>query len=157
MKNKVKSICLPTREEINVHNSLDEQTACADFFGKTITQAELLFRENALIYQEDLMFMGPVAFCYYLPAFVRYICGEHSINDSDAISCFIGLVEYRFDRESQMMLTICDELLTACDYVIGEYDRFDVGESIYGDLRLRFASFASKLRAACETANSSDT
>ncbi|MDB6022176.1 MAG: hypothetical protein JWQ04_2033, partial [Pedosphaera sp.] len=30
---------LPSREEINVNNSLDEQTACRNFFGKTLEEA----------------------------------------------------------------------------------------------------------------------
>ena len=49
---------LPTAADINVHDSLDEQHACQVFLGKSIDQAEALFRENGLFYQEDLMGMG---------------------------------------------------------------------------------------------------
>ena len=49
---------LPTHQDINAFDSLDEQTACKHFLGKSLTEAEALFAENSLYYQEDLMFMG---------------------------------------------------------------------------------------------------
>lgn len=57
---------LPTRQDINVHDSLDERSACEHFLGKSLLEAETLFRENSLYYQEDLMFMGASAFRFYL-------------------------------------------------------------------------------------------
>src|SRR6185437_15714897 len=58
---------LPTAEEINVFDSLDELDAVEHFLGKDLEQAQSLFRENFLRYQEDLMFMGPKAFQFYVP------------------------------------------------------------------------------------------
>ena len=52
---------LPTAEEINVFDSLDERCAVKNFLGKNQEQAHSLFRENFLRYQEDLMWMGPIA------------------------------------------------------------------------------------------------
>jgi hypothetical protein len=52
-------VALPTREEINVYNSLDEQWAVKMFLGKDLKEAEAMFREGFLSYQEDLMWMGP--------------------------------------------------------------------------------------------------
>jgi hypothetical protein len=43
-------MALPTRDDINVHDSLDERSACEHFFGKTLEGAETLFRENSLYY-----------------------------------------------------------------------------------------------------------
>jgi hypothetical protein len=62
----------PSREEINVYDSLDERSACRNFLGKTLDQAEALFRESSLYYQEGLMWMGPVAFRYYIQAAINY-------------------------------------------------------------------------------------
>jgi hypothetical protein len=90
---------LPTAAEINIHDSLDERSACEHFLGKSVAEAETLFRDNALYYQEDLMFMGPIAFRYYVPAFINYIRGEGSSRgDSDAINCFHGLVKFWIDQ-----------------------------------------------------------
>jgi hypothetical protein len=43
---------LPTREEINVFDSLDERAACDHFLNKTLDEAEALFRENAIYFLE---------------------------------------------------------------------------------------------------------
>ncbi|WP_435007341.1 hypothetical protein P12x_004665 [Tundrisphaera lichenicola] len=59
---------LPSAEEINVFDSLDERAAVRRFLGKDLRQARELFRDNFLAYQEDLMRMGPRAFAFYLPA-----------------------------------------------------------------------------------------
>lgn len=42
------SATLPTCREINVYDSLDERSACEHFLGKTLEEAEALFRENSL-------------------------------------------------------------------------------------------------------------
>jgi len=64
---------LPMRHDINVYDSLNERVACEHFFGRSLDEAEQLFCENALLYQEDLMWMGPAAFRYYVQASARYI------------------------------------------------------------------------------------
>jgi hypothetical protein len=53
---------LPTAKEIDPYGGLDGQVACKNFLGKSLDEAEALFRENSLYYQEGLMWMGPVAF-----------------------------------------------------------------------------------------------
>ncbi|MFM7315484.1 MAG: hypothetical protein ACKO5E_00925, partial [bacterium] len=78
----------PTEQEINVYDSLDERCAVKNFVGKSQQEAELMFRENFLTYQEDLMWMGPVAFAYYLVPAMNYLKSIHSNGDSDAVSCF---------------------------------------------------------------------
>jgi hypothetical protein len=128
---------LPTREEINVHDSLDERWACDKFFGKTVEEAEGYFAENFLSAQEDLMWMGPVAFRFYVPAAIRYIESEKSKGDSDAINCFVGLLEFRVENEPEEIRPIASELASALRYILENYEKFDVNFAIYGDLRLR--------------------
>ena len=76
---------LPTLADINVHDSLDERSAVEHFFGQDLLQAEVLFRENFLYYQEDLMWMGPRAFCFYVDAAIAYLLSPAASGDSDAI------------------------------------------------------------------------
>src|SRR5687768_7119908 len=127
----------PGAKQINVNDSLDEQWACKHFLGKTVEQAELLFRENALYYQEALGWMGPVAFRYYISAFIRYIQSEHSAGDADAVSCFASILEQRIEKTRDVS-PVAGALADACRYVMKHYDRFDVDQSIYGDLRPRY-------------------
>src|ERR671921_640189 len=90
---------LPTGDEINVFDSLDERTAVQHFLGKDLKQAEALFRENFLAYQEDLMWMGPMAFRFYVPAAIDYLLSEEADHDADAVNSFCTLIEFRLDHE----------------------------------------------------------
>lgn len=138
-------MALPTKEEINVHNSLDERSACEHFLGKTLEEAESLFRENALRHQEDLMWMGPVAFCYYVPAYVHYLESPDSNGDSDAVSCFIGLLEFRLKYCRDHLLPIAPLLRDACRRILTDFNRFDASAEIYGDIRTRCDRLISTL------------
>lgn len=129
---------LPTREEINVHDSPDERSACERFLGKTLPQAEALFRENALLVQEDLMFMGPRAFCYYVQAAIGYIESDDSSGDADMINCFAGILEHRREQGAGDLSSVAPRLASVCAHIVADYDRFEVAPEVYGDLRPRF-------------------
>lgn len=127
----------PTAKEINVHDSLYERHACKVFLGKSIEEAEALFRENACSYYGDLMWMGPVAFRFYVTAAMRYLRSEASSGDSDAINCFVGVLEFRLEHESAELVPAAAELASICDFIVQHYDRFDLNLEIYGDVRAR--------------------
>jgi hypothetical protein len=129
---------LPTAAEINVHDSLDERHACENFLGKSVEEAEVLFRENALFYQEDLMWMGPVAFRFYVESVIRYIQSDAASGDSDAVSCFATVLEFRLEQEPAELVSVGGRLASICGYIIKRYERFDLAPEIYGDVRVRF-------------------
>ena len=141
---------LPSQHDINVHDSLDERTACEHFLGKTLEEAEALFRENSLYYQEDLMFMGVKAFRFYVPAAINYIQSPAADGDSDMVNCFAGLLEYRLRYEADLLRPIASRLASACAYVLDNYERFDVIPEIYGDLQPRFVALREKFSTANE-------
>lgn len=129
---------LPTRQDINVHDSLDERSACEHFLGKSLDEAEALFRENALYYQEDLMFMGASAFRFYVSAAIGYIQSEAATHDSDIIICFASILEHRLEFEAEKLVAVASQLFAVCRYILAHYDRFDLSPEVYGDLRPRF-------------------
>ena len=129
---------LPTRQDINVHDSLDERTACEHFLGKSLTEAEALFREASITYQEDLMFMGASAFRYYVQAVVSYIQSEAAAGDSAIISCFASILEHRLEYEAEELRPVAERLVSICGYILEHYDRFNLTPEIYGDVRPRF-------------------
>jgi hypothetical protein len=137
---------VPTASDINVYDSLDERSACMHFLGKSLAEAEGLFRDNALYYQEDLMFMGPVAFRFYVPAFISYIRSNHSTGDSDAVSCFQGLIQFWVDHYGPEVTPVAGMLASACQYILDSYQKFEIPTEIYGDLRERIVSLLSQLR-----------
>jgi hypothetical protein len=116
---------LPSRQDINVHDSLDERSACEHFLGRTLEQAEALFRENWHYYQEDLMWMGPAAFRFYVQAVFRYIQSEAAAGDSSVISCLAMILEFRLEHESAELAPIADQLVSICAYIIDQRERFD--------------------------------
>jgi hypothetical protein len=135
---------LPTEDEINVHNSLDEISASQHFLNKTLEQAEDLFRENSAYYQEDLMWMGPRAFAFYLQAAINYLRSEHSAGDAHMIDCLHEIVVFRSDEEG--FLLAIDRINEMIDYVIDNYDKFDADKDIYGDLIGKYTELQSQLK-----------
>jgi hypothetical protein len=132
------SMPIPTRDEINVFDSLDERSACKHFLGKTVEEAEALFRENSIYYQEAQMWMGPVAFRYYVQAAIHYIKSPEAAGDSDIVSCLASTLEFRLKGEASEFVPIAQLLSSACAYILKNLDRFEVEKQIYGDLQSRY-------------------
>ena len=63
---------LPRKEDINVYDTLDERGAVRSFLGKTREEIQQLLPGKYESLQEDLAFMGPVAFAYYAPAWEEF-------------------------------------------------------------------------------------
>jgi len=137
---------LPTAEEINVFDTLDERHAVKVFLGKDLEQAEALFRENFLYYQEDLMFMGPKAFAFYAPAAIRYLRSAESSGDADAANTFCGLVEHRLDYEPDTIAPVAPLIRETILEMLGNFDRYGCEEMIYGDLAGRYRVLLSRLK-----------
>jgi hypothetical protein len=116
---------LPSRQDINVYDSLDERSACEHFLGKSLDEAEALFRENWLYYQEDLMFMGISAFRFYVQAAIRFIQSDAAAGDSDIVSCFAMILEHRLEYESAELVPIADQFASICGYILEQRERFD--------------------------------
>ena len=141
---------LPTAKEISPtygtdHEDWDAAYARKNFQGKTLTEAELLFRDNALHYQEDLMHMGPDGFRYYVPAFTRYLESPDAVDDSDAVNCFASLIAYRLDWQPQTLAPVASLLVKTCQHILQQYDRFDLIPEIYGDLRPDYEAIITRL------------
>jgi hypothetical protein len=74
---------------------LDIPYAYEHFAGKSRSEAVSLFKDNALYYQEDVMFMPTACFPFYAIAYSDYLLSEDSKGDCDGASCFFGLAEVR--------------------------------------------------------------
>src|SRR5580765_3333483 len=142
---------LPTRKDINVCDSLDERCACDHFLGKNLDEAEALFRDNFLCYQEDLMFMGPRAFRYYVHAAMQYLISPDASGDSDAASSFAGLLEFRLEHEKSEVMPVAGELAQICKYLFDNIGRFQCEPSIYGDVGARYAALRNRLERLATT------
>ena len=142
---------VPARSDINVYDSLDERRACEHFLGKTVEQAEALFRENSLYYQEDLMWMGPVAFCYYVHAAINYIRSEAATGDSAIISCLASLLAFRLEHQSPQLKPVAQPLAAVCGYILEHYHRFDLTPEIFGSLRGQLDALRQTFLQMCQS------
>ena len=140
---------LPTAREINPNAAdvdFDGGHAERHFLGKTLEEAEALFRENSIYYQEDLMWMGPVGFRFYVRAAINYLRSDAATGDSGMVHAFVGLLGFWLEFHPKELVPVAAELAAACASLRAEYDRFDVAPEIYGDLRPRLQSLEESLR-----------
>lgn len=136
---------LPTESDINVFDSLDERWAVERFLGKRLDEIEERCRDGfAMDVIQDLMWIGPAAFAYYVEAVADYLVSDASADDSDAVNCFVGTLEFRLEHESDEAVpwTI---LIDTIDHVMRHYDRYNASPELYGDLRLRYAALRTRI------------
>lgn len=92
---------IPTKKDFIVFNCLDEQSAVRTFLGKDLIEANSLFEEDFLSYQEHLMWMGPKAFEYYVIAAINYLKSmEIDKDDEIEFETFCSLIEHRIESEN---------------------------------------------------------
>jgi hypothetical protein len=106
---------LPTEHEINpIPEDLDGQVAVRNFLGKTLQDAVAMLDKNSLVHQEDLMWMGPTAYCFYLPAVLEHFKSQE---DEELVPFIATLFEFRLKHDAAAiepafptMAEICERL-----------------------------------------------
>ena len=134
---------LPTRDEVAA-DGLDGRYAIKHFHGKTLAQAEEIFAESArngnplLIYTEDLMWMEPVGFRFYIRAAIRFALTEHATGQCDLVNGLAGTISL-WHKQHPGELIPCASLLAAfCSAVVEQFDRYNADPEIYVGLREQY-------------------
>jgi hypothetical protein len=135
----------PTAEEINVFDSLDERCAVENFLGKDLEQAQALFRDNFLRFQEDLMWMGPIAFRFYVSAAINYLLSKDADADADAASSFCGMIEFRLDSDAAEISAVGPIVREGILGILKDFDRYECDQAIYGDVAERYRALLPRL------------
>jgi hypothetical protein len=140
---------IPTRREINVYDCLDGRRAERNFFGKDLSQAEAMFRDNLFGYAEDLMWMGPVAFCYYFDAAAAYLLDPTLVADVEDLSAFCTAVEFQLEYHREAIEPARPRLLEVVRRYLARPTSFRgefVDYSPYGDeLERRYSALEQRL------------
>jgi hypothetical protein len=110
------------------------------FFGRSLEEAFALFVENALYYEEDLVWMPPPCFRFYVLAYTNYLLSESSRGDADGASCFFGLVDCRKEDISGSSELVIGEIARALEKLKGGQNWYDASEEIYGSFQDRALS-----------------
>lgn len=89
---------IPTVTDISPTNllNLDERVAYDHFFGKTLTEARILFSQSD-VYADDLIWMGRPAFEYYIAAYVDYLKATDCKNIDIYVPMSVVMGRYDFD------------------------------------------------------------
>jgi hypothetical protein len=146
------SVRLPTKEEINpFENDLDGILACRNFFGKSLDDVEVMFNENWGLYREDLLYLGPVAFHYYLPAFLKFF--RKNWNEKPSYVDWFGVVlEQRLERDPAALVPVARELVEVCRLIDEKWpgpeycDHYREVQSKYGKLTGEFMRMIAEQR-----------
>lgn len=118
---------IPTAKQLNPYGDLDGNRAEKNFLGKSIEDVEKMLNERFEIYQEDLMFMGPEAFCYYWEAIENYVTDVKSFRDWNVINYLAGVIHGQIENGIEKVVPKA-RILT--DYVINNFEKFyDIDEN----------------------------
>ena len=94
------------------------------------------------------MWMGPKAFCYYVESAIQYVKSPDADGDSDIINCMNGNINFRLEYDkSESIVRVADRLVEFCNYVLENWDWFQVDRGIYGDLQSEYRLLLEKISA----------
>jgi hypothetical protein len=133
---------VPTEAEWgNYDANLDQKYAHDLFGGHTNEEMQAHFYRNVIERTDELRWMPILPFRYYMLGFRDFVMAGNfdHLQDSDAASCFLGLVEEKLERQPDFILPIIAELLPAIRHVGQNQPSFHAKEDIYG-------SFEEKLK-----------
>jgi len=77
------------------------------------------------------MWMGPVAFRFYMPALIAYVKSPDATGDSDIVNCVAGTLELRLEWEPEEMRKVARELKDFCEYVLRDWEKSEIDLNIY--------------------------
>lgn len=135
---------LPSENDISVHDTLDELAAVTRYFGKNLHEVEKSFRDGGLSYVEDLMWMGPKAFTYYVFAAINYLKSKYSLEDIETVSSLIAAIEFHLEVEDhkELIKPILPDLVSLAHYVLDNWRWYDPNEiHSFREVKDRYKSF----------------
>jgi hypothetical protein len=125
---------IPTEQDwANPYGDLDIACAKKSFFGKTLEEAEVLFVENSLCYQEDILFMPSIPFRYYVHAYMNYLLSDQSKDDTEGASCFLMIIEHKIEFEHEDPLAVWSRIKETIEHIRNNPDWFDWNEAYHGN------------------------
>ncbi len=137
---------IPTNEDWRSEPSnLDAQCAYEHFFGKSLKESASLFVDNALYYQEDLMFMPVACFFFYAHAYIDYLVSDQSEGDADGASSLFGLVEVRKGDILRAPPYLRERIRALLQRLANRQAWYDAEPQIYGDFKVKSEAYLSTI------------
>ena len=114
---------------------LDKDHARKMFFGKSIADTQQMFATHPIERCEDLQFMPPVPFQYYIHGLKNFLLSNAAKGNPDAASCYLGLIQNKLECDPGTILPVMASLLPSVATVAQRQPFYDAPVSIYGDFR----------------------
>jgi hypothetical protein len=133
-------VSVPTEKDWGDYQAdLDTKYAHDLFAGRTNQEMQVHFRRNPIERADELRWMPPVPFRYYVLGFRDFVIARDFdfLSASDAASCFLGLVLEKLEKQANDIIPVMRELLPALEYIAENQGQFEADKSIYGDFRER--------------------
>ena len=131
---------IPTEKDWETwRTDLDSSWACKQFSGKSIAAAVELFAENALYYQEDLLWMPKIPFQFYIQAYKAYLLSDRAVEDSDGASCYLRLIQRKLETDPEPVVEIFESITASIRYIAEHQAYYDADIAIYGDFMALYA------------------
>lgn len=128
---------LPTADEINVYDSLDEREACKNYLGKSLGEVRLMLDSGIGNYWEDLAWMGPKAFEFYLPTVIDVVHAAIDVCETSVYSDFLCLMQVRLVLDPGSLCELRDTLRGICQKIQSQIPGLDPEEVEIYDLPRR--------------------
>lgn len=125
----------PSEQEINP-NQLPtiRDSAVQHFLGKSVDEAESMFRQESNFYDDDLLWMGPIAFQYYIPAACRYVVSQLPESSPGTLSKFMTLLLFRRLMEPETVKPVAADLIASCSEILTHSSQIDESRHLSKDL-----------------------
>ena len=131
-------------------SDLDANWAFKQFFGKSFSEAESMFQENAMYYQEDLQSMPSKPFNFYAPALATYITSSQAADDSDGASSFLHMIAWMFKTQheiisketKQLLINVAKRIASNQQFYDADIDIYGEFSRIYDDIESHTKDFA---------------
>jgi len=114
---------------------LDAKYAYQNFHGKSLGEAVKLFEDNALRYQEDVLFMPSRVFGYYIKAYMTYLTSDAAQGDSDGASCFIALIAFKAEHQPADIAPLWPEIEPVLKRLADHQEWYEALWEVYGSFR----------------------
>ena len=87
-----------------------------------------MFKQNSSSACEDLLWMGPKAFCFYVQAAISYIQSADAEGDKSMARSFQHPVEHHWEYDREAVASVLPAICDALQYVIDNWAKFDDDE-----------------------------
>ena len=129
-RNRVTTKPFPIESDFDPwYGNLDAITAWKNFRGFSVEDAYNKFCESPEFYQEDFMFMGPIAFSFYFNVLEKYMATVQPEDELDDCCGWIIGCGIESQLEEIRSEDLIDKILRLSDLVIDRYLNFPIDDA----------------------------